>query len=314
MDEAMTHDRCSELLPGYVRGELTRALAEEVRAHLGSCEDCRAEERAVATLAAVVAPDPGPLQELERARMHRGLAQELFTSRANADVAGAAGRRWSRWVVPAAAAAAVLAAVAVTTLGGGAGDSDSTAVHSSLRANDGDGDGGDAVHDSTEAGSGKEEAETQRALSGVSSEADAAAGAAFVAPGQPEPRFDRDAGALTPADLSEIGRGKLFRSFAAAYRPDDGAGLYDGFLDALGRDAPELRAEIDECAATLPQDGTLIPAYATTGEYDGRDALVLGFVTSDPGSRKLDRYLMWVWARGECDQPVDTLFEYIEPR
>lgn len=314
MDEAMTHDRCSELLPRYVRGELPRDLADEVRAHLGSCEECRAEERAVATLSAVVAPDPSPLEDMERARLHRGLAQELFTSRANADVAGAGGRRWSRWVVPAAAAAAVLAAAAVMTLGGGVGDSDSAAVHSSLKANEGGGGGGDAVRDSSDAARGTESAETQRALSGLSSEADAAGGVAYGAPGQPEPRFEPDAGALTPAELSEIGRGKLFRSFAAAYRPDDGPRLYDGFLDALGKDAPELRGEIDECAATLPQDGTLIPAYATTGEYDGRDALVLGFVTSDPGSRKLDRYLMWVWARGECDQPVDTLFEYIEPR
>ncbi len=56
------------------------------------------------------------------------------------------------------------------------------------------------------------------------------------------------------------------------------------------------------------------PSCGSVAEYDGTRALVLGFVTSDPGSPKLDRYLMWVWELDECEQPIDTVFERIESR
>jgi hypothetical protein len=56
----------------------------------------------------------------------------------------------------------------------------------------------------------------------------------------------------------------------------------------------------------------LLPAYGAKARYEGRDALVLGFVTTDAGSPALDRYLMWVWAKGSCRQPIDTLFERID--
>jgi hypothetical protein len=310
MDEAMTHDRCSELLLGYVRGELPSALSDEVRAHLAGCSDCRAEEKAVAALTVTADDDSTPLDDMERARLHRGLAQELFTARANADVAGAApaSRGWARWIVPAGTAAAVLAGVLVTTLGGGLGDTGGDAGVAPLSREEGpaEGGGGDAVSPRDRVADEDNRRNHVTAHSGEAAESQTT----FAGPEAPDPVFDPDAGTLTASDLSDIGR-PVFEAFAAAYRPGDGARVYDGFLAALAREDAGVRPQIEECAATLPQDGSLIPAYAAVGEYEGHRALVLGFVTSDPGSRRLDRYLVSVWDLEECAQPVDTVFERI---
>ncbi|MDQ3951713.1 MAG: zf-HC2 domain-containing protein [Actinomycetota bacterium] len=303
----MTHDRCSELLSGYLRGELPSEEAEEVRTHLESCDDCRAEERAVAAL---MTADETPLDDVERARLHRGLAQELFTTRANADVAGAApaGPDWRRWIAPAFASAAVLAGILALTLGGGTDDAAqveqlSAPEREELR----DRDGGS---DSAESGAGGGAASKPgRALSGEAS----AHGSATEFAGGPQPVFLANAGRLTAKDLSEAGRTEEpFVSFVRAYSPGDGPDLYAAFLRSLAGAAGGTGPDIRECAATLPQDGTLLPAYAALARYEGEDALVLGFVTADPGSRRFDRYLMWVWERGSCRQPIDTLFEEID--
>ena len=304
---ALTHERCSELLRGYARGELPRDVAEGVRAHLAGCEECRAEQHAVAVLAA--GPEAGPMDDLERARLHRGLAQELFATRANADVAGVAppSQPWTRWIAPVAAAAAVVAAVVVMTTQGGSDD----AAQLGVRAPAEGGDAGGSVEDSTRDGGGeggKSGEGRSRALSATTEQ-----GPAPHAAPRPLPEFDPDAGSLTTADLSAIGRsGDLFGSFADAYAPTDGPLLYDEYLGILTKKAGGIEAEIEECAATLPQDGTVIPVYGALGEYDDTDVLVLGFVTSDPGSDELDRYLMWVWERGNCRQPIDTLFEELD--
>ncbi|HYP22528.1 MAG TPA: hypothetical protein VEV43_03055 [Actinomycetota bacterium] len=311
----MTHDRCSELLRGYARGELPDDVSDEVRAHLATGGDCRAEERAVAALAVTDGVDARPLDDVERARLQRGLAQELFTARANADVAGAAApeRRWARWIAPAATAAAVLAGVLVMTLGGGADDAAETALQPFSRAGEGGADAGgadDSAAQSQAGGQVEDKRGRRRGLTAATGQASTESD--FAGPEQPAPVFDPDGGTITTSELSEIGRGRLFRSFADSYRPEDGPGLYDRFLEQLTTDAVALGPQIEACAATLPQDGSLIPTYATVGEYDGRRALVVGFVTGDPGSRTLDRYLMWVWEIDVCEQPIDTLFERID--
>lgn len=311
----MTHDRCSELLRGYVRGELPGELADEVRDHLATCGDCRAEHRAVMALGVGDASDARPLDDVERARLHRGLAQELFVARANSDVAGAGSgeRRWVRWLAPAAAAAAVLAGVLVMTVGGGVDDSTVAPL-----SQEGDQEGGAdaAVEDSSSALEDGGKPDRHRANSSAVTSSQAAGtggeGSGFSAP-EPRPVFDREGGTITSAELSEIGRGHPFDEFAGAYAPEDGPGLYDRSLEALKDEAGGVGAQIDECATTLPHDGSLVPVYATVGRYDGRDAVVVGFVTSDPGSRKLDRFLMWVWEIDDCEQPVDTLFGRIGP-
>lgn len=312
----MTHDRCSELLRGYVRGDLPDELAQEVREHLAACSDCRAEEGAVTALAAADRADVRPLDDVERARLHRGLAQELFLARANTDVAGAGsgGRRWVRWIAPAAAAAAVLAGVLVMSLGGGVDDTASAPLSQQEAGEGGSGADG-AAEDSSTALKDGDKPNRQRSSAAVTSEAAGAGGeqTEYAVPNAPQPVFDPNRGAVDTAELAEIARGH-FPPFADAYTPSDGPRLYDRFLAALSDAAVGVSAQIEACAATLPQDGSLIPAYATVGEYDERRAVVVGFVTSDPGSRKLDRYVMWVWEMDDCEQPIDTLFGRIEPR
>jgi hypothetical protein len=311
MDEPMTHERCSELLRGYVRGELAGDVADEVRAHLAGCADCRAEEAAAAAL--VEAPEV--MDDVERARLHRALAQELFASAANADVAaaGAAEPPWRRWIVPAlGSAAAVLVVVLVLASGGisitGGEDADQGGSapagidrleEGADRAEDAGAGGGSEAFGTTE----EEEMELE----------DAEPDAARAVAAGPRPEFDADAGTLTVPELSATGRSSdLFRSFAARYTLADVPALDDEFLKVLARAAGTAGSDVRKCAATLPQDGTLLPAYGALGEYEGEDALVVGFVTSDAASAALDRYLMWIWPRDSCRQPIETLFEEID--
>ncbi|HEX2294407.1 MAG TPA: zf-HC2 domain-containing protein [Actinomycetota bacterium] len=306
----MNHERCSELLRGYVRGDLPAETADEVRAHLAGCDDCRSEHRAVVAVASVEVAGVAPLDDVERARLHRAIAQEVFATRANADVdpAPAGPPRWTRWVVPAFASAAVLAGILVMTTGGG--DDEGVAQFGRVAEEDEGaqellGEGADAG-----GGGGKDKGDRRTSAAALdTASGDESSAAAQAAPLRPE--LDPNAGELTASRLSGIGRGPLFRSLARAYSPADGPRVYDRFLGIL-QGSPGAAPEIGECAATLPQDGSLIPAYGALGDYDGREVLVLGFVTADPGSDRLDRYLMWVWERGNCDQPIDTLFERID--
>ncbi|HYO60321.1 MAG TPA: zf-HC2 domain-containing protein [Actinomycetota bacterium] len=311
MDDPMNHDRCSELLRGYLAGELSHDEAQGVRAHLAGCEDCRAEER---TLVAVGAAPVVPMDDLERARLHRALAQELFTPRANADVTGGGGApRWTKWIAPAFAGAAVIAGVFAMTTGGGTDESTSFGADSA--------EGGaapEALEDSqanTESGGGG-----GRTRAGPDSEVshDAAASSgeesAYLMQ-SPAPEFVGDLGSTTTRELSATGRsGEVFRSAAAAHRASEGDEVYDDLLGRLVKQAGDAGDEVDECAATLPQDGSILPAYGGLARYDDRDVLVLGFVTNDPGTDELGRYLLWVWERGSCEQPLDTLFGRIEGR
>lgn len=301
----MTHDRCSELLASYVRGDLPPDDARAVASHLASCDECRAEERAVAAVAA--APEVAALTDVERARLHRGLAQELFKPRANADVAGVApvAHRWSRWVAPALASAAVIAAIVVMTTGGG---SDQAAERFSAPAAEEDGGANGSLESGAGAG-GAAEGAPARADDSKPSRAQAGQGSFDMTSAGPQPAFYADYGDLSRSALVDLGN---FRSFAGTYSPEDAPGLYGPFLDRIKKGAAGARPEVDECAATIPQDGKLIPVYGVEGEYDDRDALALGFVTSDPDSDELDRYLIWVWEREECSHPIDTFFEKID--
>jgi hypothetical protein len=300
----MTHERCSELLRAYVAGDLPRDEDEAVRSHLDGCPDCRAEEGALLALTAA----EEPLDDIERARLHRALARELFPEPANRDVATPPDARWKRWVAPAlGSAAAVLVALLVITGGGLSGSDDEGAAQSgggelesseaAIGANDGGGGGKGAN------GPGRTKDHSVSVASGSS---------AYDGDG-PEPQFHAGAGELSAEELSEIGRtSDLFLNFSDRYSVDDVSSLRPEFLRRLASAAGPDSDQVRDCAATLPDDEPILPAYGATGTYDDRDALVLGFVTNDAGSSSLDRYLMWVWTKGECSQPIDTLFERIE--
>ncbi|MDQ3914499.1 MAG: zf-HC2 domain-containing protein [Actinomycetota bacterium] len=310
----MTHERCSELLSAYAAGDLPRGDAEAVRAHLEACAECRAEQRAAAAFAA---PPGEGLSDLERARLHRALAQELFVSRANAEVAATPSEPpWKRWILPAlGSAAAVLIALLVITGGLVGGGDDQASI-----GTEGDAGGSDASLETAQeattdtaagggaGGGGEPHSSDDRALSATSG----GPAAAFDSEG-PRPEFEPDAGRLSAEELASIGRSsELFQAFSNRYTVGDVGVLRERFLRRLVASSGAASDQARRCAATLPQDEPILPAYGATGTYDGRDALVLGFVTNDAGSAALDRYLMWVWAKGSCRQPVDTLFERID--
>jgi len=60
----LDHERCSELLGRFVRGELARADEESVRGHLRVCESCAEERRGLERL---LAEEVEPLSVSSRA-------------------------------------------------------------------------------------------------------------------------------------------------------------------------------------------------------------------------------------------------------
>lgn len=110
------HDRCSELLGPYLRGELDPASSREVGEHLDGCDPCRSELTALEALAAT---EPPPLSELQKARLRQSLP----------------GSRRDRNLAPLGVAALIVVILAVGGLalgilpggGGGSGSSGSAA-------------------------------------------------------------------------------------------------------------------------------------------------------------------------------------------
>ena len=73
MTDALTHERCSELLGDFAGGRLDVAEGARVEAHLESCPDCSAELRAVMALRV----EDEPLTDMERARVRKGVGDRL---------------------------------------------------------------------------------------------------------------------------------------------------------------------------------------------------------------------------------------------
>src|SRR5919106_4388931 len=113
MNEAMTHERCSELLPGILRGDLTSEDEGAARAHLAECEECRAE---LAGLRSLQSSQPSEMNSEERDALHRGVAAALANrGRGAGDVIPLEGKRrapGARWL-GAAASILVLAVASV---------------------------------------------------------------------------------------------------------------------------------------------------------------------------------------------------------
>jgi hypothetical protein len=125
MTTPMDHDRCSEALWPFLRGELPPTEAETVATHLATCAECTEERDALAVMLAV---EVEPLSSDERAR----LAQAVVAQR-RAEVVAFAPRKalWRKRMSPALGAAALIAVVAVSAVwfgsasdddGGGSGD------------------------------------------------------------------------------------------------------------------------------------------------------------------------------------------------
>jgi hypothetical protein len=280
MTEALGHERCSELLARYVRGELDGADARAVRDHLAGCPECDEERRG---LSALLEQPPPQLARAERDALVEGVWEVVGRRPAAGEAPPARARRTRLWferLSPALAAAAlVLLVVGVTTLGGGDGP-----------------DGGEG------GGTG---AAPERARQ--------AAGPIHAGVNHPPPFVAREV-TLAPEELGGFGRTHPAIAAAAgrsvsAQGPEESADLLRG----LAQQAPSepLGRQVEECGSiTLDlfaaRGQPARPAFAQSGTLGGEPALVLGFAWGDDPRVPLDSFAVWVWARDDCSVPLSS--------
>lgn len=290
-----THERCSELLAPYLRHELEADDARFVEEHLVSCEECRAERRAVEAL---LAPADFPLTELERSRLHRETWKEI-----EGDIQPVREPLMPR-LAPYLGVAAALVLIAVGIV-----------AYSPTGGEDSVGDAGgggvsveDAAvpeEDGADGGDGSAES------SGATTDAMMAA---------PSPLFERRAGAFDVSRLDELGTsGYPFPEFKMAYveetatADEDQAARNSDTLEQLVSAAGGHRKLVRICASNAVQmrPGS-IPVYGAFGTFGGRKVLVIGLVLTEDGQDS-GRYSIWVYPRGDCFDPLDVREGRINP-
>lgn len=305
MDEMNAHERWSELLPAYVRGELSDEEAARVTEHLQECPACAAEQRGLIALAA---PEPEPLTEMERARMRRAVLEEAVPApdaAPAAETAPAPSDRRAR-LFPLLGAAAVALAIAVFAYGGGGGLGGGDAGSTSDAPEGAEAEGGEEALD---AGASQDQVTMEDAAGGS---------AARAAP--PDPTFKASIGDVDATRLNRLGRrGLSLVVFSRALTAADVPRLRDDFIDRLARRAPAARGrQIRECAAditsTFPNS---LPAYGAVGNFtDGpqREVLILAFAWTNEDQGPLDQSMVWAWPLGTCDSVAHYSKNVIEPR
>lgn len=284
------HDRCSELLAPFVRGELTATDAAAVQEHVKGCVGCERERLAVTRL--TVPRDEQALTADERERLHQGVHAAL-THEARAG--SAATTAWRTRAATLMAAAAVLLVVAgggvwLATTGGG---DEVGGAADELQQAEGGGDAGVA--------------------------ADAAQGS------EADLEFVGDAGVVSARDLKALARSgfpAVLRSALAAGTAEtagaDSAAeaklanrpAPEALLESLANTAPARAEDVRECGRTVleSQHYRVAPAYGAYARYserDKREVLILGFRWTADRTGPLDRYMVWVWPRRSCEIPID---------
>ncbi|MGH2693444.1 MAG: anti-sigma factor family protein [Actinomycetota bacterium] len=311
----LDHERCSELLGRFVRGDLPPDDEAAVRSHLRGCESCAEEHRGLERL---LAEEIEPLSELERTRLRASISSavrpsprrrgEGGTSEAPSAPGFPRRRSWSARLAPALGAAALLVLVAA-------------GVYGALQSAGEDDLGGAAVEaDSPAPESGREKNAPGRASDEALTEE--AAGTAFQAGGgdvPAAPTFEPDLGTFTLDDLRRLGRtGGLFGAFASVYDNSDASDLEGRYLVRLSERAPDDSAteQTRRCGDVVLRSlgNPVLAAYGAHGalrrDDTTRDALVLGFAYSSGDQGPLDRFMFWVWPREDCDAPL----EYVSAR
>ena len=313
MTRDIDHDRCSELLGGYVRGELPVAETQQVESHLVTCELCSSEQRAIAALQR---PEPAPLSELERARMRRALLVEAAPAPDSALPGDPERDQRGARLFPLLGAAAVAVALMIFayTGSGGLGGSDEAANgdmqtgQDEAREAEGAGGDGDAAREPAQAL--QEES--------VADQGKAATAAGRAAP--PSPTFRASMGEVDRTELNHLGRrGLPLVLFARAFQVRDVERLRDEFVDALADAAPYARgAQIRECVAAIaPKFPNALPAYGAVGDYidrPRREVLIVAFTWTDEPTGPLDQSMVWAWPLGTCDEVAHYSKNLIEPR
>jgi hypothetical protein len=297
MGTDMDHTRCSELLPGYQRGELAPAEAAAVRSHLHGCEDCSQE---LAGLKLLRAADDEPLTADERDRIHASIAAAVADEVTQTAIAPARRPLWSR-LAPALAGVATLVVivVAAVSLSGGLSGSDSADEGDpALESGAGGGDAEDPARDA------QDYADSMTAF------------------------YAGDLGKVTESSLSRDTRKRRFVSRAGSEMDDVslGAAAEENAEPQAGSDGsrPEpsdasdylrsLRAQADaavgrqiaDCARSVAAAVRYetVPVYAATATLEGDRVLLIGFNWTKSGGKELGQFMLWAWPIGDCTTPV----------
>jgi hypothetical protein len=307
---SLTHERCSELLSGYLSGELASEERQRVEEHLEHCAQCSAER---AGLESLISAEPEGLSDQARLALRaavraglEGEAADPITDERDAVIVPLErrGARAGRYL----GIAALLMLLAVGSLfvfrGGNVGFS----------GDDSDGDAGSAVsapEDSS--GGGEAEDDTPRARAG-GGEADTN----FLTKAKTlRLTYQSDRGAISEDDLGRLGEETLLANKRSAQastevlgdtkdiedreeleRRVDRAG--DRSLELLAAEVPEsLAQEVRDCgtSALTELENPALATYATTATLEGREALIIGFLT---GERSLNRYALYAFEAGDC--------------
>jgi len=309
----ITHERCSELLGNYVTGELSSDERSLVDDHLAGCADCAAERDALLALAAA---EVEPLTEGERAELRASVLDGIATSDPStvlADETDAVIVPLGGWRSKATRYVGVAAMLAILAVGfvyignivtGSDGASQGGGVENNLGQAD-SGGGEDEV--ATESAPAREGAGDGPLADNQNKELQWRLSKDSFLNSEPASVFEDDQGDLSLGALDELARRPVFRSFSEIYTVRQARRSIDPSLAALAETVPpELAEAIDDCGRTalgeLADPG--LAAYATTGSVDGRESLVIGFVT---GTRSLDRYRLVAFGLEDCRTIVRSL-------
>jgi hypothetical protein len=310
MTTDIDHERCSELLLHYERGELSAAEKDAVEQHLDTCIQCSQERAGVVIL---LDAEEESLSASERSSLHAALAQEMRRPRESGVRAVHPPPQpslWSRMTswgggTRVGVAATLLLLVGALVLGprlvGGNGVEDA-ATDAGGAAGERQGGpepvfGAPVLPGAQEAIPEAEQAQDPEQAEGGADE-------------QPRPSDELDS-------IQKLGRfastSKPFTTFARAFAAEDIAALSDSYVDKLAQKAaraPETLSldsppseVIRRCTALAIKESPnpLLPAYATYAPVEGVESLVLGFVYSEDGEGPVDRYTVLAWPGADCD-------------
>ena len=293
-----SHERFSELIGPFLREELAQDDARALEEHLSTCGGCRAEAAALRALTAA----PGSLTESESRDLHAGIKTALGAAPAAAVIP--LSPRWATAAkaLSAAAAVALIAAAGiwVGTLGTSGGSDDS---------------GGDAGGGNETAAQSARGARPQPSfLDPTALLAQDYADAGGTGDGDEENTTAESAGSapeLNERLLAGLAQdGSLFRRFAGYYSAPVPVAASEHALRALAKQAsaPDLRAQVEDCGGDFlaSRPGTALSVAAVIGDYEGREALVLGFATTEDPSGALNRYTYVIWRTGDCSIPITS--------
>lgn len=308
MNNTGSHERFSELIGPYLRRELTVDDARELEEHLASCPECRVEAEGARAL--TTGPGEG-LTELERASLHAAVTAAIGRPETPAEVVPLRPRWAGAAKFVSAAAAVALIAVAGIWAGtsGNLGGDDS-----------GDG-GGDASMAESDAGGARAangpdplflDHESADLLDDPTVEQSGGGD-----DGDDEAEVSEDAaGNFTGSPLEERAlmnyaeEGPLFKAFSDAYLAPVPERDARRVLLRLAKQAPagEFEDQVNECGGGFlsRNPGSAISVAAVLGNFEGEEALVIGFVIAEAPSGDLNRYTYEVWRLGDCSSPITT--------